>query len=133
MMLYFGKRISEYFLAQFMPSVIFTYLFTHDILAQTLEACVIVMTLCIVVNMVYLIRCLKLYLYSTESYRAYYKVNLCVFAIFAALCIMLAYLNIEPLYTYFFMPYKLLTFFNANKVTSAVVINAVMLACILVY
>ena len=129
-MLYFSKRISEYFSAQLIPSVIFTYLFTNNILAQTFAACVIVMLLCIIGNAVYLIWCLKNYLHSTESYGAYYKVNLSVFLAFAALCILLAYINIEPIYTYFFMPYKLLTFFNADKVTSAIVINAVMLACI---
>ena len=127
---FFKRRFFEYVLAQMVPSVIFTYLFTHNLIAQTYAACVIVCTVCIVGNMAFQFMCLEDYLYSRESYKEYYRVNLTVFLIYAVVGTLLAYINIEPLYTYLFMPYKLFTFFNVSKVTSNVVINLLMIVLV---
>ncbi|MBR5539191.1 MAG: hypothetical protein IKU61_04760 [Clostridia bacterium] len=91
-------------------------------MSQRVGFVAIMMLVCILLNLVYLYICLEGYIVSVEDLKSYFLVNFLVIAILCAGAITMAVLNVEPLYTFLFFPFK---FFNAvfrmSKTASAII------------
>ena len=126
-MRFFGIRFKETLLTQFIVSVIASAVFHFDILEQTKKGCAYVMLLCIVINGVKLFLDLKGYrLFSGVHRREFYKVNFTVTGIMTAVAVIMAKLNLEPVYTWLFFPFKILyTLWGLPKSVSAFLVGAV--------
>ena len=126
------KRFIEYFLPEVILSAVFALLFNMNILLQTRALVSVVTSVILIISTWYQIYCLKEYLKFVNDITPYLKTNLIVFMIFAVLNLTLAYFNVEPIYTFLFLPYKLGMLLGLSKLSSAAIINGIMLLIILI-
>ncbi len=125
------RRFIEYFASEIALSLVGTFFLSFIVKKVTGAMAICVMLLCLLINIIYIYRCLMSHIFCA-SRKQYFRVNLKVFLVFAAINLVMARLNLEPFYTWLFLPYKIFTIIGAGKVFSAVVINLIMLFFILI-
>ena len=104
---FFIKRLTEYFLVEIVLASLSTMLFNIGIIHQTRTAVATVMLICLAVNIGHHVYCLTEYINYVNDLIVYLKTNLTVLFIFAGINVLMAYFNIEPIYTFLFLPYKI--------------------------
>lgn len=122
---FFFQRVAEYFLSEILISAFFFIFLQNGLNEPSISTNFVAMMLSIIFNVMYLSICLKGYWISVRNKVLYYKVNIIVLLVFAAfntLC-----LSYEPLYTFLFFHYKILTLVGVNKAISALVVHIIML------
>lgn len=123
---FFFVRLLETFITTAIISVLGMTVFWWGIVPETVFCCFNVMIICLIVNLIILTKYLIRYLFSCDFY-SYFKVNICVVSIFSVITTVLAYLDIEPFFTYFFLPYKILAIFGVDKALSSIAVNGIFL------
>ncbi len=122
---FFMRRAAEYFLSEFLISAFFAIFLQNGAKEPSILTNLAAMGLGIVLNIIYLSICLEAYWISVRNKILYYRVNIVVLMVFMVFNMLV--LAIEPLYTYMFFHYKILTLFGVNKLISALVIHLIML------
>lgn len=130
-MRFLHRRFSEYFASEIALSIVGTFFLNFIVKKITGAMAICVMLLCLVLNIICIYRCLMSHIYRAGK-KKYLNVNLKVFLVFAAINLVMARLNLEPFYTWLFLPYKIFTILGAGKVFSAVIVNLIMLFFILI-
>ena len=123
---FFIKRLTEYFLVEIVLASLSTMLFNIGIIHQTRTAVATVMLICLAVNIGHHVYCLTEYINYVNDLIVYLKTNLTVLFIFAGINVLMAYFNIEPIYTFLFLPYKIGMLLGMDKVISALSVNSIM-------
>ena len=124
------QRIAEYSLSQILPSLFFAIFLQNGAKEPSASVELSVMAVCIVLNVIYLLKCLLEYWIYAEKKVVYYRVNIAVFIIFMAVNITMAALSSDSVYTYLFFQYKILTLLGVHKIISALTVHAIMFTCI---
>ena len=124
------QRIVEYSLSQILPSLFFAIFLQNGAKEPSASVEFAVMAVCIVLNIIYLLRCLVEYWLYAKKTNVYYKVNIVAFIIFMVVNIIMAVLLSDSVYTHLFFQYKILTLLGVHKIISALVIHAIMFTCI---
>ena len=62
----------------------------------------------------------------------YYKTNLVVLGIFFIISMVFAAFNLEPLFTWLFLPCKFLRYAGVPKGVSPLLVNLIMLVCVFI-
>lgn len=128
----FLRRLVEHFAVGILTSVLCTCFLLNAVDTTTKAVVFLVMLLCITLHITHFCGCLAEQWSFTYDPIDYYVINIAVFLIYSAANIIMAVRNIEPIYTYIFLPYKLFTIFDVNKVTSAVLVDLIMLFFIVI-
>lgn len=125
------RHLGRYFVVNLIPSAIFALLMQLGIIPQMLGYVLGCIVVCIAINMVYNVkRCLR-HIKRLRNSKKYLFINVSIVLIFASLNVLMAYLNIEPVYTYLYLPYKIGILMGASKIVSALILNGVMLLTII--
>jgi hypothetical protein len=96
------QRIVEYSLSQILPSLFFAIFLQNGVKEPSTSVELAIMAVCIVLNVIYLLKCLVEYWIYAEKNVVYYRVNIVVFIIFMAVNIIMAVLLSDSVYTYLF-------------------------------
>lgn len=125
------RHLGRYFVVNLIPSAIFALLMQLGIIPQMLGYVLGCIVVCIAINMVYNVkRCLR-HIKRLRNPKKYLFINVSIVLIFASLNVLMAYLNIEPVYTYLYLPYKIGILMGTSKIVSALILNGVMLLTII--
>ena len=123
-----GKKMIEIYSVSFASSALFTSLFIVGVVPQSYIGCVFCAASCIFLNFIWLAYRTKRSIDSGMEVGDCRGLYLRVFAVHAVLNMILALFEAEPVYTWFFLPYKLFGFGRLDRWASAMIINFVMLA-----
>ncbi|MBR5155093.1 MAG: hypothetical protein IKW62_01240 [Clostridia bacterium] len=125
----FCKRLVQYFTSEIVLAALTTFILTVILKKVTGTIALGSMFICLAIHFLYILRLLRLQRKYTKKKR-YYKINISVFLIFATVNLVMAYFNLEPVYTYLFLPYKMFTLLGETKLGSAFIVNLIMLVMI---
>lgn len=128
----FLRRLIEHFLVGILTSVLCTCFLLNVVDTTTKAVVFLVMLLCITLHITHLCGCLAEQWSFTFDAIDYYVINLAVSLIYSAANITMAVQNVEPIYTYIFLPYKMFTIFDVSKLTSAILVNLIMISFIII-
>lgn len=128
----FLRRLMEHFSVGVLTSVLCTCFLLNVTDTVTKAVVFLVMLLCITLHIIHLCGCLAEQWSFTFDAIDYYVINIAVFLIYSAANITMAVQNVEPIYTYIFLPYKMFTIFDVSKVTSAILVNIIMISFIVI-
>lgn len=123
-----GKKMIEIYSVSFASSALFTSLFIVGVVPQTYIGCVFCAASCIFLNFIWLAYRTKRSIDSGMEVDDCRSLYLRVFAAHAVVNMIMAFFELEPVYTWFFLPYKLFGFGRLDRWASAMIINFVMLA-----
>ncbi len=122
----FLRRLVEHFAVGTLTSVLCTCFLLGVVDTTTKAVVFLVMLLCITLHITHFCGCLAEQWSFTFDPIDYYMINIAVVLIYSAANITMAVQNVEPIYTYIFLPYKMFTIFDVNKVISAVLVDLIM-------
>ncbi|MBE7031795.1 MAG: hypothetical protein E7401_02400 [Ruminococcaceae bacterium] len=128
----FLRRLIEHFSVGILTSVLCTCFLLNVVDTTTKAVVFLVMLLCITLHIIHFCSCLAEQWSFTFDPIDYYVINIAVSLLYAAANITMAVKNVEPIYTYIFLPYKMFTIFDVSKVTSAVLVNLIMIFFIII-
>ncbi len=118
------RRILETFLAEGAISAAFTFLFRTAVLLSTRNTVIAAMLLALVINFILLFIFCRGYILSIRKLKIYYRVNMTVMVILTAVSVAVAYIDIEPIFTWAFFPFKLFYFWlGLDKALSALAVG----------
>lgn len=123
----FLRRLVEHFAVGTLTSVLCTCFLLGVVDTTTKAVVFLVMLLCITLHITHFCGCLAEQWSFTYDPIDYFAINISVVLIFSAVNIVMAAQNVEPIYTYIFLPYKMFAIFDVNKVTSAILVDLIML------
>lgn len=123
----FIRRIMEHFSVGILTSVLCTCFLLNVVDTTTKAVAFLVMLLCITLHITHFCGCLAEQWSFTFDPIDYYVINIAVSLIYSAANITMAVKNVEPIYTYIFLPYKMFTIFDVSKVTSTVLVDLIMI------
>ncbi len=128
----FFRRLMEHFAVGILASVLCTWFLLNMVDTTTKAVVFLVMLLCITLHIIHLCNCLAEQWSFTFDPIDYYVINITVSLLYAAANITMAVKNIEPIYTYIFLPYKMFTIFDVSKVTSAILVDLIMIFFVII-
>ena len=128
----FLRRLVEHFSVGILTSVLCTCFLLGVVDTTTKAVVFLVMLLCITLHIIHFCGCLAEQWSFTFDPIDYYVINIAVSLIYSAANITMAVQNVEPIYTYIFLPYKMFTIFNVGKVTSTILVNLIMISFIVI-
>ena len=131
-MRYFGKRLAELFVSEIVMSVIVTLLFEAEIIPVMKSTVLIFSGAVLAVTAAFWFICLRDYYFAVAGHKMYYKTNLIVLGIFFVISMVFAVFNLEPLFTWLFMPCKLLRYTGLPKTVSALLANLILFVCVFI-
>lgn len=126
------RRIMEYTIPQFLLSFIFVKLIEAEIIPETLVTSANVMIVCMVLYSAFSIKSLIDHLFYIKKFFTYFVVNIAALAVISIAAAVMAYMNLEPWYTYLFFQYKLFYLMGASKLTAVLYYALVNLGIIII-
>ena len=131
-MRYFGKRLVELFFSEIALSALVTLLFETGIILVMTSTALIFSGAVLVVVAAFWLFCLRDYYFAVAGHKMYYKTNLVVLGIFFIISMGFAAFNLEPLFTWLFLPCKFLRYAGVPKGVSPLLVNLIMLVCVFI-
>lgn len=131
-MRYFGKRLVELFFSEIALSALVTLLFETGIIPVMTSTALIFSGAVLVVVAAFWFFCLRDYYFAVAGHKMYYKTNLVVLGIFFIISMGFAAFNLEPLFTWLFLPCKFLRYAGVPKGVSPLLVNLIMLVCVFI-
>lgn len=127
---YLFRRIGEVFGFEFLISIAIGVLGAVHIIPRTAFMGSVLAFAQIVLNLVFQFFCLRAYLRRFKNMRGiYYSTNLFAAMLFTMAAVLLALLDIEPIYAYLFMPMKLFYYVaGIDKFLSAIAVGLIFAA-----
>lgn len=121
-----GLKMIEIYVVSFAASAVFTSLFVLGIVKQTYMGCLFCSAMCVLVNIIWLAYRIRRTMNSGHSINECKSLYLKVFVPHAILNMIMAFFELEPIYTWLFLAYKLFGFGLLPRVVSAFIVNVVM-------
>lgn len=131
-MRYFGKRLAELFVSELALSALVTLLFEAEVIPVMKSTMLIFSGAVLAVTAAFWFVCLRDYYFAVAGHKMYYKTNLFVWGIFFVISMVFAVFNLEPLFTWLFMPCKLLRYAGLPKAVSALFMNLILFVCVFI-
>lgn len=123
----FIKRFIEYFGFEIALSAFASLLFYVELVPQNNSTVFLVPLFIYSLNVVLQFFRIRRSYGRNRNTSAYYKINILIFSLFAIFNIIIAVLNIEPLYTFLFLGFKFAIPFGISKIGSAVLGQIILL------
>lgn len=129
---YFGKRLVELFFSEIALSALVTLLFEARIIPVMTSTALIFSGVVLVIVAVFWFFCLREYYFAVAGHKMYYKTNLVVLGIFFVISMVFAAFDLEPLFTWLFLPCKFLRYAGLPKAISPLLMNLILLVCVFI-
>lgn len=115
------------FLIEIILSFCSTVLFVKGVTPQYYTVCVLLAIMCFLVHVVLYVFAIRRSIFKGIKFSDCASTHLTVFLFFAVVTLCVSALNIEPLYTYLFLEYKVFAFRLLPRFISALIINGILL------
>lgn len=115
------------FVIEIILSVCSTVLFVKGVTPQNYTVCVLLAIMCFLVHVILYVLAVRRSIFGGVKFSDCAPTHLAVFLFFAVVTLCVSALNIEPLYTYLFLEYKVFAFSLLPRFISALIINGILL------